>query len=65
MRVRRKKSLTNMGIYYCLGKRGESDKRWDTGQEASVHGAPLGYKIATKAGRCVPQVCPTVYLSHR
>ena len=44
MSVPRKENPNPYGIYYCLGKGGESEKRWGTGKKMWMHGALLGYK---------------------
>ena len=44
MSVPRKENPNQYGIYSCLGKGRESEKRWETGKKMCMHGALLGYK---------------------
>ena len=44
MSVPRRENRNPYGIYYCLGKGGESEKRWETEKKMCMHGALLGYK---------------------
>ena len=62
-----KKPLTNMGIYYCLGKGGESEKRWEAGrlrEEENLHArrAPRLQKSPPEQGggyrMCTPASTP-------
>ena len=52
-----------MGIYYCLGKGGEIQKRWETGKNMKIRcmdGALLGYKKPHRS-----RVVGTACLPHR
>ena len=44
MSVPRKENPNQYGIYFCFGKGGESEKRWETGMKMCMHGALLGYR---------------------
>ena len=63
MSVPRKENPNQYGIYYCLAKGGESEKRWETVKNMKrmcMHGALLGYKN-TRGSRAVG----TAGLPHR
>ena len=63
MSVPRKENPNQYGIYYCFGKGGESEKRWQTVKimkRTCMHGALLIYKNPHQS-----RAVGTAGLSHR
>ena len=61
MSVPQKESPHQYGYIIVWGR----EKRWETGKKMCMHGALLGYRNPHRSRAWVPQVYPTVYLSHR